>query len=201
MLHAQGLAPVLRRAAVALAIATVALPLAACSDEGKLVLHSSTGDYSFNVDVVDTPESRAKGLMFVQELADDAGMLFDFKEERPVSFWMRNTFIPLDMVFVGSDGKVINVENLGLRPIVTDDSENERTVEGPSADGGPAAQTPAELVDSDGVPHSLPDYLDQLEREAIRKALEKTGQNRTAAAKLLGITFRALRYRMQRLEL
>jgi len=51
------------------------------------------------------------------------------------------------------------------------------------------------------VPRSLPDYLDQLEREAIRKALEKTGQNRTAAAKLLGITFRALRYRMQRLEL
>ena len=107
----------------------------------------------------------------------------------------------LERALAFSDGRVINVENLGLRPIVTDDSENERTVEEPSADGGPAAQTPAELVDSDGVPHSLPDYLDQLEREAIRKALEKTGQNRTAAAKLLGITFRALRYRMQRLEL
>ena len=115
MLHAQGLAPVLRRAAVALAIATVALPLAACSDEGKLVLHSSTGDYSFNVDVVDTPESRAKGLMFVQELADDAGMLFDFKEERPVSFWMRNTFIPLDMIFVGADGVVKNI-HVNARP-------------------------------------------------------------------------------------
>jgi two-component system, NtrC family, response regulator PilR len=53
----------------------------------------------------------------------------------------------------------------------------------------------------DGVPESLPDYLDQLEREAIHKALSKTRFNRTAAAKLLGISFRALRYRMQRLEI
>lgn len=115
MMLAQGLAPVLRRAAVVAAIAAVALPLAACSDEGKLVLHSSTGDYSFNVEVVDTAESRAKGLMFVQELADDAGMLFDFKEERPVSFWMRNTFIPLDMIFVGADGVVKNI-HVNARP-------------------------------------------------------------------------------------
>jgi Uncharacterized conserved protein len=115
MMLAQGLAPVLRRAAVVAAIAAVALPLAACSDEGKLVLHSSTGDYSFDVEVVDTPESRAKGLMFVQELADDAGMLFDFKEERPVSFWMRNTFIPLDMIFIGADGVVKNI-HVNARP-------------------------------------------------------------------------------------
>jgi hypothetical protein len=114
-LFAQGFAPVLRRAAVVMAIATVALPLAACSDEGKLVLHSSTGDYTFNVEVVDTNETRAKGLMFVQELADDAGMLFDFKQEREVSFWMRNTFIPLDMVFIGADGVVKNI-HVNARP-------------------------------------------------------------------------------------
>jgi two-component system response regulator PilR (NtrC family) len=46
---------------------------------------------------------------------------------------------------------------------------------------------------------ALPDYLDRLEREAILDALGKTGYNRTAAARLLGITFRQLRYRMQRL--
>ncbi|KRA50726.1 DUF192 domain-containing protein [Devosia sp. Root635] len=114
-IFAQGLAPVLRRAVVAMAIGVVALPLAACSDEGKLVLHSSTGDYSFNVEVVDTPESRAQGLMYRTELAEDAGMLFDFKEERPVSFWMRNTFIPLDMVFVGADG-VVKTIHVNARP-------------------------------------------------------------------------------------
>ena len=54
-------------------------------------------------------------------------------------------------------------------------------------------------VSEDGVPESLPEYLDQVEREAIQRALEKTRYNRTAAARLLGITFRALRHRMQRL--
>ena len=105
----------LRRAGIAMAVILAAAPLAACSDEGKLVLHSSTGDYSFNVEVVDTPESRAQGLMYRQELADDAGMLFDFKGEQPVSFWMRNTFIPLDMIFVDAKGVVKNI-HVNARP-------------------------------------------------------------------------------------
>jgi hypothetical protein len=111
----QGLAPALGRAGSVLAMLVVAAPLAACSDEGKLVLHTSSGDHGFSVEVVDTPESRAEGLMFRQELADDAGMLFDFKEERPVSFWMRNTFIPLDMIFVGADG-VVKTIHVNARP-------------------------------------------------------------------------------------
>ncbi|WP_375450319.1 DUF192 domain-containing protein [uncultured Devosia sp.] len=90
-------------------------PLAACSDEGKLTLRTATGDHAFNVQVVDTPESRAKGLMFVQDLANDAGMLFDFKEEREVGFWMQNTFIPLDMIFVGTDG-VVKTVHANARP-------------------------------------------------------------------------------------
>jgi uncharacterized membrane protein (UPF0127 family) len=85
------------------------LPLAACSADNRLVVHTGSGDYGFTVEVVDTPEKRSEGLMFRQSLADDAGMLFDFKESRPVSFWMRNTFIPLDMVFIRADGTVANV--------------------------------------------------------------------------------------------
>jgi uncharacterized membrane protein (UPF0127 family) len=115
ILSAQGLAPALRHAGAVIALALLALPTAVLADESKLVLQTATGEYSFNVQVVDTPESRAQGLMFVTELADDAGMLFDFKEERPVSFWMRNTFIPLDMIFVGADGLVRNV-HVNARP-------------------------------------------------------------------------------------
>jgi two-component system, NtrC family, response regulator PilR len=59
----------------------------------------------------------------------------------------------------------------------------------------------ADFAVVDGVPNSLPSYLDSLEREAIRRALERTRYNRTAAAQLLGITFRQLRYRMQRLAI
>ncbi|HTN63895.1 MAG TPA: DUF192 domain-containing protein [Devosia sp.] len=94
------------------------VPLAACSDEGKLVLQTASGDHTFHVQLVDTPEGRSKGLMFVQDLADDAGMLFDFKEERPVSFWMQNTYIPLDMVFVGADG-VVKTVHANARPLDT----------------------------------------------------------------------------------
>src|SRR5690606_3565408 len=73
------------------------------------------GDFTFKVEVVDTPETRARGLMFRRELAPDAGMLFDFEESRPVAFWMMNTFIPLDMIFIRADGTVANV-HVNARP-------------------------------------------------------------------------------------
>ena len=62
-----------------------------------------------------------------------------------------------------------------------------------------ASSDMSDLLDAGGVPRSLPDYLDRVEREAIERALVKTSNNRTAAARELGITFRALRHRMQRL--
>jgi uncharacterized membrane protein (UPF0127 family) len=108
--------PMLARAFFALSTAiAVSLPLAACSDDSRLVIQSESGAHAFTVEVVDTAESRAKGLMYVQELADDAGMLFDFEQERLVSFWMRNTFIPLDMIFVGADGEIKNI-HVNARP-------------------------------------------------------------------------------------
>jgi two-component system, NtrC family, response regulator PilR len=93
----------------------------------------------------------------------------------------------LERALAFSNGEVIYVEDLGLRPVIANEIENER------------AETSSSAVD--GVTDSLPDYLDQLEKEMILRALDATEQNRTAAAKRLGITFRALRYRMQRLEM
>jgi two-component system response regulator PilR (NtrC family) len=105
----------------------------------------------------------------------------------------------LERALAFSNGEVINVEDLGLRPVVSEFDAEEREED----DALPAAPAPG-LTGSamvDGIPASLPDYLDQIEREAILRALDKTRYNRTAAARLLGITFRALRYRMQRLEI
>jgi two-component system response regulator PilR (NtrC family) len=113
----------------------------------------------------------------------------------------------LERALAFSNGEVINVEDLGLRPTVADATENERAAPG-ELDAATLSEAERSSsagrdvrVDEDGVPDSLPDYLDQLERTAIQRALEKTRYNRTAAARLLGITFRALRYRMQRLGL
>ncbi|MCW5722864.1 MAG: DUF192 domain-containing protein [Devosia sp.] len=105
----------LRGLAAAGTVLAISLPLAACSDDTRLTIHSDAGDHVFAVELVDTPETRAQGLMYRQELAPDAGMLFDFLEERPVSFWMRNTFIPLDMLFISADGVVRNI-HVNARP-------------------------------------------------------------------------------------
>ena len=115
----------------------------------------------------------------------------------------------LERALAFSNGEVVNVEDLGLRPEATQDVVNERDLAGgaapaagaSAATAGGAAARGAEGVSADGIPESLPDYLDRVERQAIERALEKTRYNRTAAARLLGISFRALRYRMQRLDI
>jgi uncharacterized membrane protein (UPF0127 family) len=63
----------------------------------------------FTAELAATAEERAKGLMFRTELADDRGMLFDFKQTRNVSMWMKNTPVSLDMIFSDDKGKVLFV--------------------------------------------------------------------------------------------
>jgi uncharacterized membrane protein (UPF0127 family) len=75
----------------------------------------------FQVEVMRTPETRARGLMHRKYLPGDRGMLFDFGQVEPVSMWMQNTYIPLDMLFIRADGTIARIaeqtEPLSVRTI------------------------------------------------------------------------------------
>src|ERR671931_1839704 len=66
----------------------------------ELTIISATGQHHFKVEIADTPAQMTQGLMFRRSLPPDAGMLFDYKEPTAATMWMRNTLIPLDMLFV-----------------------------------------------------------------------------------------------------
>jgi uncharacterized membrane protein (UPF0127 family) len=75
----------------------------------------------FSVEMATTPEEKETGLMYRKELADGKGMLFDFSPEQEVTMWMKNTYLSLDMIFIGPDGRILriaeNTEPLSTRII------------------------------------------------------------------------------------
>lgn len=80
--------------------------------DGTFTIVVSQGEAraAVRVEVAATPEERQRGLMFRQELAEDAGMLFLFGREVQTGFWMRNTYVPLDIAYIGADQRVIEVK-------------------------------------------------------------------------------------------
>ena len=78
-------------------------------DPVPLVAETAAGERSFRIEIADDQSERSAGLMFRETMADDHGMLFVFEQTQPVGFWMKNTPMPLDLLFIGQDGRVRDI--------------------------------------------------------------------------------------------
>ncbi len=83
---------------------------ALAAGSGTLVFKTETGDHNFTIEVATTAREQALGLMFRRSLPENAGMLFVYDPPQPAAMWMKNTLIPLDMVFITPDSTVLRIE-------------------------------------------------------------------------------------------
>lgn len=76
-----------------------------------VTVSTDAGTHVFKTEVAATDDQKARGMMFRDEMAPDTAMLFPYDEPRELGFWMRNTFLPLDIIFIDAEGTIINIED------------------------------------------------------------------------------------------
>jgi uncharacterized membrane protein (UPF0127 family) len=99
----------LGRIALAVGLITLAFGARADGKDQPLDIITSTGAHPYQVEVADDDALRERGLMYRHQMAANHGMLFEFPTRAPVTFWMKNTYLPLDMIFIDADGTVRGV--------------------------------------------------------------------------------------------
>jgi len=87
----------------------LAVGAARAMEQQVVEIATRTGVHVFSIELATTDEERARGLMYRQELQEEHGMLFDFEREEPVAMWMHDTYIPLDMIFIRGDGRILRI--------------------------------------------------------------------------------------------
>lgn len=78
-------------------------------ERGSLAIESAGKRHEFHIEIATAPQDQAQGLMFRTELAPNAGMLFLYPEPRQITMWMKNTILPLDMLFIEKDGRISRI--------------------------------------------------------------------------------------------
>lgn len=119
-------------------------------EQQKLTIHAGGEAHNFVVEIARSEDEQVTGLMFRQSLPPDRGMLFPYDPPKHASFWMRNTYIPLDLIFIAPGGKVARIEADAV-PMSEDSMASDQPVEAVLELGGGRAKqiglSPGDRID------------------------------------------------------